>query len=148
MATRNTIKGLGEKKTKNQRTIWAWVNWSVTRLSCDTLHSLRICRLTLAWVSSAISTKLLGMPMHLDWSSITAARPYPISCRLVSQMSGVDCPLPLSFARRQLLPLGSFFQLRLAFRCLLPVASKSRVQAFVWFRTKTKRDRLLSGPPT
>ena len=28
-----------EKRAKNKRTIWAWVNSSARRLSCDTLHS-------------------------------------------------------------------------------------------------------------
>ena len=49
---------------------------------------LCICRLTLAWISSKISTKLLGMPPHLDWYSFTAAGPYLI--RLVSLLSVVD----------------------------------------------------------
>ena len=46
MATNNTIKGM-EERTKNKRTIWTWVNSSARRLSCDTLHSLCICRLSL-----------------------------------------------------------------------------------------------------
>ena len=37
---------------------------------------LCICWRTLAWISSEISTKLLGMPTHLDWSSLTAAGRY------------------------------------------------------------------------
>ena len=87
MATKNTIKGVGGKN-KRKRTIWARVNSSSRRLSCDTLPSLCICRLTLAWIFSEISTKLQGMPTHLDWFSLTAAGLYLI--RLVSQMSGVD----------------------------------------------------------
>ena len=34
---------------------------------------LCICRLTLACISSEISTKLLGMPTHPDWPSLTAS---------------------------------------------------------------------------
>ena len=63
---------------------------------------LCICRLTLTWISSDISTKLLGMPTHLDRSSLTAAGLYLM--RLVSQMSGVDWPLASPFAN--CLPLG------------------------------------------
>ena len=70
---------------------------------------LCICRLTLAWISSEISTKLQGMPTHLDRSSFTAAGLYLM--RLVSQMSGVDSPPPLCVSRRQMLPLSSFVQL-------------------------------------
>ena len=55
-----------------------------------------ICRLTLACNSSEISTKLLGMPTHLDRSSLTALD--PISCQLVSLLSGVDWPLASPFA--------------------------------------------------
>ena len=81
--------------------------------------SLCICRLTLAWISSEISTKLLGMPTHLDRSSLTAAGLYLMWP--LSQMSGVDSQPPLCVFRRQLTSLtGVPF--------LLPVASRSRVQ--------------------
>ena len=84
-----------------------------------------------------ISTKLLGMPTHLDWSSLAAAGLYLM--RLVTQMSGVDSPLLLSVACRQQPFLSSFFQLPLVFPCLLPVTSRSRAQAFIWFRAKTDK---------
>ena len=61
---------------------------------------LCICRLMLAWISSEISTKLLGIPTHLDQSSLTAAGLYLM--RLVSQMSGVDSQPPLCVSRCQL----------------------------------------------
>ena len=70
---------------------------------------LCICRQTLAWISSEISTKLLGMPTHLDRSSLTAAGLYLM--RLVSQMSGIDFQTPLCVFRRQLTSLSSFVQL-------------------------------------
>ena len=91
-------------------------------------------RLTLAGISSENSTNheecwliLTGLPsLLLD----------PISCRLVSSVSGVDCQLPLSVACRQLPPLGSFVQLywrSLAyFRSRRDLVSKP----FVWFRAK------------
>ena len=93
-----------------------------------------MCRLTLAWISSEISTKLLGMRTHLDRSFLTALD--PISYQLVSQLSGVDWPLaspfancflPVSLSNSSLVP------------CLLPVTSRSWVQAFVWFRAKTDK---------
>ena len=135
ISTRNTIKGVGGKK-KEQTNIMAWISSKCKKRSYVTLHFLCICRLTLAWISSEISTKLLGTPTHLDWSSLTAAG-LSLSCRQVS--SAVQCRLPtailgfpsstaFSLARRQLPSLGSFFQLPLAFPCLLPVASRSRVQ--------------------
>ena len=96
IATRNTIKGVGGK---NKRTIWAWVNSSARRLSCDTLHSLCICRLSLTCSFCEISTSheecwliLTGLPsLLLD----------PISCQLVTSLSGIDCPLPLCVSLRQ-----------------------------------------------
>ena len=84
-----------EERTKNKRTIWAWVNSSARRLSCDTLHSLCICRLTLARISCEISTKLLGMPTHLDWSSLTAAGLYLMPPGLFCcPVSTANCPSP------------------------------------------------------
>ena len=125
-----------EERTKNKRTIWAWVNSNARSFSCDTLHSLCICRLTLAWISSEISTKLLGMSIHLDWSSLTAPGLYLMPI-------GLFC-CPVSTANcRSASPVAN---------CLLSVPSsnflshsfihfrsrrRSRAQAFVWFRAKT-----------
>ena len=126
-----------EERTKNKRTIWAWVNSSARRLSCDTLHSLCICRLSLAWISGEISTKLLGMPTHLDRSSLTALD--SLTCRLVS--SAVQCRLPtatLHLPRQLLLWVPSSISLS---RSLTHFQSRlrSRAQAFVWFRAKTDK---------
>ena len=127
-----------EKRTKNKRTIWAWVNSSAKRLSCDTLHSLCICRLTLAWISSEIFTKLQGMPTHLDWSSLTAAGLYLM--RLVSQMSGVDCPSASPFANCPQWVPSSNSPSRLSRTCLsYPTSGLVRdleSKPFVWFRAK------------
>ena len=88
-----------EKRTKNERTIWFWVNSSARRLSCDTLHSLCICRLTLACISNEISTKLLGMPIHPDWPSLTAAGPYLMPTGLFCcPVSTGHCPSASPFA--------------------------------------------------
>ena len=128
----------GRKRTKDKRTKWTWVNSSARRLSCDTLHSFCISRLTLACISSEISTKLLGMPTHADWTSFTASGPYlmptghfccPVStpnCHSVSPFA--NCLLWVPFSKSWL-----------AFPCLLPVMSRSRAQAFVWFRAKTDK---------
>ena len=106
---------------------------------------LCICRLTLAWISSKISTKLLGMPTHLDRSSLTAAGLYLM--RLVSQMSGVDSQMPLCISRHQLTSLSPFVQLLTCVLFLLPVASRSRVQTFCLVsRQNRQRNRLLGGP--
>ena len=91
LATRNTIKGVGEKEQRTNEQ-YAWVNSSARRLSCDTLHSLCICRLSLTCSFGEISSNheecwliLTGLPsLLLD----------PISCRLVSSLSGFDCQLP------------------------------------------------------
>ena len=94
-----------------------------------------ICRLTLAWISNEISTKLLGMPTHLDRSSFTGLD--SLSCQLVT--FAVRCRLATRITFRQLPSQSSFVQLLLVFPCLLPVTSRSRAQAFVWFRTKTDK---------
>ena len=78
-----------EEGTKNKRGL------GLTQVQeeelCNTLHSLYICRLTLAWISSEISSNyeeccliLTGLLPSLLLDSI--------SCRLVSSLSGVDCP--------------------------------------------------------
>ena len=116
----------------------AWVNSSERRLSCDTLHSLCICRLTLACISSEISTKLLGMPTHPDWPSLTASGPYLMSTGLFCcPVSAANCHSASPFANCFLwVPSSNSW---LPFPCLLPVASRSRSQAFVWFRAKTDK---------
>ena len=125
-------RGSGRKKTKNKRTIRAWVNSSASRVIL--WHCIR--RLTLACISSEISTKPLGMPTHPDWPSLTASRPYLMSTDLFC------CPVSTAPLRRPSPTASSGFlfpTLQPAFPCLLPVTSRSRAQAFVWFRTKTNK---------
>ena len=75
-----------------------------------------------------------GVLTHLDWSSLTAA--WPCLIRLVSLLSGVDWPLASTFANCLLwVPLSNSSGLPF----LLPVASRSRAQSFVWFRAKTDK---------
>ena len=69
---------------------------------CNIAFPMCICRLTLAWISSEISAKLLGMPTHLDRSSLTALvlslMPIGHFCCPVS--TGHSChPSPTAFCR-------------------------------------------------
>ena len=126
-------QGSGRKRTKNKRTIWAWVNSSARRLCCDTLHSLCICRLTLVCISSEISTKLPGMPTYPDWPSLTAFWPYLMPTGLFY------CPvstgqLPLCVSLRQLHTSGRV-EISSSGLCLVS-------------RQNRQRDGLLSEPPT
>ena len=68
---------------------------------CNIAVPMCICRLKLAWISCEISIKLLGMPTHLDRSFLTVLD--PISCQLVSLLSGVDWQLASPFANCLLL---------------------------------------------
>ena len=94
-----------------------------------------ICRLTLKWISSEISTKLLGMPTHLDRFSLTAAGLSHADSSLL--LSGVDWPLASPFANWLLwVPFSNSYSRSLThFRS----RRRSRAQAFVWFRAKTDK---------
>ena len=109
----------GRKRTKNKRTIRVWVNSSARRLSCDTLHSLWICRLTLACISSKISTKLRRMPTHPDWPSLTASGPILMPTGLpCCPFSTANCHSVSPYANCLLwVPSSNSW---LAFPCLLP----------------------------
>ena len=135
-----------EKRTKNKRAIWAWVNSSARRLSCDTLHSLCICRLTLAWISSEISTKLLGMPTRLDWSSLTAAGLYlmptglsAVRCRLPTALLHLPSPTAFSASLFQLLDSHSLAHFR--------SRGDLDTKPFVWFRADRQRIVCLADHP-
>ena len=62
---------MGEKEKTNKRTIRPGLIQAQEEKLCNIAFPICICRLTLAWISSEISTKLLGMPTHLDCSSLT-----------------------------------------------------------------------------
>ena len=97
---------------------------------CNIAFPMCICRLTLAWISREISTKLLGMPTHLDRSSPTGPYLTPTG------ISGVRCRLATRVTLRQLPSVIPFVQFSLAFLYPLPVTSRSQAQGFDWFRTK------------
>ena len=128
-ATRNTIKGVGGKN-KEQMNNMLWSTQSEREELCNIAFPMCICRLTLEWISSETSTKLLGMPTHPERSSLTAHANWSLL------LSGVDChsrhPSPNWLLR---VPFPS----PLAFPYLLPVTSRSLAQAFVWFRAKTDK---------
>ena len=96
-----------EKRTKNKRTIGAWVISKCKKRSYVTLHSLCICRLSLTCSSCEISTS------HEECWLILTGLPSlilnPISCWLFS--SAIRCRLPFCVILRQLPSLSSFFQL-------------------------------------
>ena len=139
----NTIKGAGEKRTNEQ---YAWVNSSAEGELCNIAFPLCICRLTLAWISSEFSTKLLGMPTHLDRSSFTGLD--SLSCQLFT--STVRCRLatrvtPSPTASTEFLwptPLTGF-------PFLIPGHVEiSGPNPFLVSRLNRQRDHLLGGPPT
>ena len=58
---------------------------------------------------------------------------------MTTGLSAVRCRLATRVTLRQLPSPSSFVELLLAFPCPLPVTSRSRAQAFVWFRAKTDK---------
>ena len=127
-----------KKEQMNKRTIWVWVNSSARRLSCDTLHSWCICRLTLECISCEISTKLPGMPTHPDWPSLTASAPYLMPTGLFCcPVSTANCVfrVPLSNSPRVRLPTSGRVEISSSGLCLVS-------------RQNRQRGRLLSRPPT
>ena len=125
----------GRKENKRTNGQYAWVNSKCKKRSCVTLCiPLCIGRLTLTWISCEISTKLLGMPTHLDRSSLTALD-------AISSDWSPRCPVSTSHSRH---PSPTdfcefLFPTHLAFPYPLPVTSRSRAQAFVWFRAKADK---------
>ena len=94
-----------------------------------------MCRLTVAWISSETSTKLLGMPTYPDQSS-------SLLWTLSHANSSLCCPVStaLSVVRRQLLLRVPFVQL--PSRVPLPSSGHAEISSskpFVWFRAKTDK---------
>ena len=102
---------------------------------CNIAFPMCICRLTLAWISSENSTTLLGMPTHLDRSSLTLWTLSHADWSLL--LSGVDCLLASPFANWLLwVPLSnSYWPSPAYFRSRRDLKSKP----FVWFRAKTDK---------
>ena len=97
---------------------------------CNIAFPMCICRLTLAWISSEISTKLLGMPLpsllwtlsHANWS---------LCCPVSTGHSRHPSPTPSS----QSLCLTLWLAFPSYFRSRRDLESKP----FVWFRAKTDK---------
>ena len=94
-----------------------------------------IFRLTLAWISSETSTKLLGMTTYPDWSSSllwTSSHP--------TGLSAVWCRLVTRVTLRQLPSSSPFVQL--PSRVPLPTSGHAEISSpkpFVWFRAETDK---------
>ena len=96
---------------------------------CNIAFPMCPCRLTLVWISSEISTKLLGMPTHLDRSSLTGTGLTHADWSLL--LSGVDCPLTSPFANWLFsVPLSNS-------NWRSPAYFRSRRD--LWFRAKTDK---------
>ena len=141
-AIRNTINGVGGKRTNEQ---YAWVNSSARKELCNTAFHVCIYRLTQAWVSSKKFYNTTGMPTYLDQISLTGLD--PLSCRLVSLLSGVDWSLASPFANcLPRAPLSNSLT-GVPFLLLVTRDLESKTLCLV-SRQNRQRDRLLGGPPT
>ena len=125
-----------EREQTNKRTICLGLTPSARQgVMQHSAFSVCICRLTLAWISSETSTKLLGMPTHPDRSS-------SLLWTLSHANSSLCCPVStaLSVVRRQLPSSSSFVQL--PSRVPLPTSGHAEISSpkpFVWFRAKTDK---------
>ena len=145
IATRNTIKGMGGKRTNKQTNNMSsgWLKVQEEEL-CNIAFPMCICRLTLAVISTENSTThkecwliLTGLPhcywtiSHADWSLLLSGVDWPLASPFSNSFSEFPCPTPLALTYPLL------------------VASRSRVQTLCLFWCETRqRDRLLGGPPT
>ena len=143
IATRNTIKGVGGKRTNEQNT---WVNSRCKRGSYVTLHSL-VHMYTNASVDflrnfyKATRNANLFWPVFTRWSrpSLMLIDLSAVRCRLATRVT--LCQLPSSGFLLSHSLTGVPF--------LLPVTSRSRVQTlFLVSCQNRQRDCLLGGPPT
>ena len=134
-----------EWEKKNKRTIWALVSSKCKKGSSMTLHSLCICRLTLACILREISTKRLGMPTHLDWSLLLSVFDCLSAVSSPTDLSGFIYQLPLCASPCQL----TWLLLDQPFLPHFRSRPRSWVPALCLVSCQNRqRDRLLSGPPT
>ena len=142
IATRNTIKGVGEKEKKTNNML-GLIQVQEEKL-CNIAFPMCICRLMLTWISSEISTKLLGMPTYLDRSSLTALD--PLSCQLLT--SAVRSRLPTGVTLCQLPSLSSFVQLVLCSLTHFRPHRDHGLRPLFGSRQNRQGDCLLGRPPT
>ena len=134
MATRNTIEGVGEKEQTNNTSL-GFTQSARQGVMQHSAFPVCICRLTLAWISSETSTKLLGMSTYPGRSSSLLWTLSPANSSLCSPVSTA-----LSVVRRQLPSSSPFVQL--PSRVPLPTSSHAEISSpkpFVWFRAKTDK---------
>ena len=140
IATRNTIKAAGEKEQTNNM---LGLTEGAREELCNIAFPLCICRPTLAWISSEITIKLLGMTTRLDRSSFTGTGLTHADYSLL--LSGVDWPLASPFANSLLwVPLSNSYWRSLAnfrsyrdrsLRPLFGFAPKQTRGSFAWRTT-------------
>ncbi len=129
---KNTIEGAGENRRTNDQTLG--VNSRTKRGVMQHYISDSIYGLTLAWITSENSTKLLECRLifpHSGWTLSHAASPL---------CSGVHCRPPLSVSRRPL--FSASFSNQLSSRVPLPLPATPIFQVqkpFGWFRAKTDK---------
>ena len=132
IATRNTIKGAGEKEQTNK--ILGLTQGEREEL-CNIAFPMCICRLTLAWISSENSTT------HEECWLILTALPALILGTYLMPTAHFCCPVSTRHSRH---PSPTRFSQSLCptpltFPYPLPVTLSSRAQAFVWFCAKTDK---------
>ena len=124
-------RGSGRKRTKNKRTIWVWLNSMCKKRSFKTLHSLCICRLTLA----CIYAKLLQATRNANSSLtvfLTAYGLYLTTTALFCCI--VDCLLRLPSPNHL-----SGFLFKLLSSNTSGLVGDLESKPFVWFRAKTDK---------
>ena len=123
-------RGSGRKRTKNKRTIWAWVNSK--KGSFVTLHSLCICRLTLA----CICAKLLQATRNAN-SSLTVF--LTASGLYLTPTALFCCPLSTAPLRLPSPTHLSGFLFQLLSSPTSGLVGDLEPKPFVWFRAKTDK---------
>ena len=157
---------MGGERTKNKRTIWAWVNSKWKKGGSVTLHALCICRLMLTCICAKLlqatrnANSCLTVFLTADRCRLRTANSYCLT-RLVS--SAVCCRLPLSVPLRQLLlwvtvptafsgvPLvycPGFCRICLSSPTSSLVGDLDSKPFCLVFRLNRQMDRLLGRPPT
>ena len=137
---KNTIGGTGENKTDEQTRTMLGVN-SKQKESMQHYISDSIYGLTLAWIISENSTKLLEC-RHLDSIFFTVAGP-SLLCYCVRSRPHFSVPVANSRVRGPAANyLSAPFSNQLSSRVPLPLPATPRFQVqkpFVWFRAKTDK---------
>ena len=154
MARRNTTEGVREKRTTDKRTIWAWVNSKCKKGNFVTLHSLCICRLTLACICAKLlqatrnAYSSLTVFLTADRCRLRTANSSCLSSSLLLDsisrrlvFSTVRCQLSLCISLRQL--LSGFSQTCLSYPTSGFVGDL-KFKYFAWFHANTDKGIVVS----